>query len=536
MSLNKAMIIGNLGRDPEMRYTPNGQAVTQFTVAVNRNYKDANGEWKEETEWFRVVAWAALAERTAEYLRKGRKVYVEGRLQTRNLGRQGRPEALHDRADRQHGDGPRSRPREDGARGAGRRQVRQGGAPSRPRRATTSAPATWTSCPSRPAGPDTDDPNRRAIARGRNELEDTNTMPMQPAREDPRRQARRLLPRSPPPQGLHVLRRQDGHDRLQGSQPAAPLPVGAGQDRAATEDRHVRQPPAPAGGRPQARPHRGAASVRPPARPAVGIAPVVTRAAPGRRSPSAGCSAAMAGGGRCPGLIAPGVSSWAIVVLILSFAVILAGSELFTNGIEWFGHKLELGEGAIGSVLAAIGTALPETMVPLIAIVFGGGVAASEIGVGAILGAPFMLATLAMFVTGAAVLLMRRRRAAGSTLAVDAAVVNHDLGYFARGLRASPSARPSCRSSSSGRAGSWPSCSSAIYGRHVWGHLQAEAAEHEGLEPLRFHRLDRGAPQHPSRPACSSSRYRSSSPWPASSAAHGRSWTQSKDLVSVDRR
>ncbi len=84
MSLNKAMIIGNLGRDPEMRYTPSGQAVTQFTVAVNRNYKDGNGDWQEETEWFRVVAWAALAERTAEYLRKGRKVYVEGRLQTRS--------------------------------------------------------------------------------------------------------------------------------------------------------------------------------------------------------------------------------------------------------------------------------------------------------------------------------------------------------------------------------------------------------------------------------------------------------------------
>ena len=84
MSLNKAMIIGNLGRDPEMRYTPNGQAVTQFTVAVNRSHKDANGEWKEETEWFRVVAWASLAERTAESLRKGRKVYVEGRLQTRS--------------------------------------------------------------------------------------------------------------------------------------------------------------------------------------------------------------------------------------------------------------------------------------------------------------------------------------------------------------------------------------------------------------------------------------------------------------------
>ncbi len=83
MSLNKCMIIGNLGRDPEMRYTPSGQAVTQFTVAVNRNYRDNQGEWQEETEWFRVVAWGPLAERTAENLRKGRKVYVEGRIQTR---------------------------------------------------------------------------------------------------------------------------------------------------------------------------------------------------------------------------------------------------------------------------------------------------------------------------------------------------------------------------------------------------------------------------------------------------------------------
>ena len=83
MSLNKVMIIGNLGRDPEMRYTPSGQAVTQFTVAVNRNYRGQDGNWQEETEWFRVVAWAQLGERAAENLRKGMKVYVEGRLQTR---------------------------------------------------------------------------------------------------------------------------------------------------------------------------------------------------------------------------------------------------------------------------------------------------------------------------------------------------------------------------------------------------------------------------------------------------------------------
>ncbi len=83
MSLNKCMIIGNLGRDPEMRYTPNGQAVTQFTVATNRNYRDQQGEWQKETEWFRVVVWGQQAERTAEYLRKGSKVYIEGRIQTR---------------------------------------------------------------------------------------------------------------------------------------------------------------------------------------------------------------------------------------------------------------------------------------------------------------------------------------------------------------------------------------------------------------------------------------------------------------------
>ncbi len=83
MSLNKCMIIGNLGRDPEMRYTPGGQAVTQFSVATNRNFRDQQGEWQSETEWFRVVVWGDRGERAAEFLRKGHKVYVEGRIQTR---------------------------------------------------------------------------------------------------------------------------------------------------------------------------------------------------------------------------------------------------------------------------------------------------------------------------------------------------------------------------------------------------------------------------------------------------------------------
>jgi single-strand DNA-binding protein len=135
MSLNKAMIIGNLGRDPEMRYTPNGQAVTQFTVAVNRNYKDQSGEWKEETEWFRVVAWGPLAERTAEYLRKGRKVYVEGRLQTRNWEGQDGQKHYTTELIANTVTGLDPRPREEGApEFAGSRPQRTGapGAPGAP--------------------------------------------------------------------------------------------------------------------------------------------------------------------------------------------------------------------------------------------------------------------------------------------------------------------------------------------------------------------------------------------------------------------
>lgn len=82
-SLNKVQIIGNLGRDPEMRYTPSGAAVTNFTVAVNRRRRDPQGgQMIEETEWFRVVAWEKLAETCNEFLRKGRPVYIEGRLQS----------------------------------------------------------------------------------------------------------------------------------------------------------------------------------------------------------------------------------------------------------------------------------------------------------------------------------------------------------------------------------------------------------------------------------------------------------------------
>jgi single-strand DNA-binding protein len=81
--LNRVMIIGHLGRDPEMRYTPSGRPVTSFSVATTRSWANAEGERRDETEWFNVVAWGSLAEICKDYLRKGQQVYVEGRLQTR---------------------------------------------------------------------------------------------------------------------------------------------------------------------------------------------------------------------------------------------------------------------------------------------------------------------------------------------------------------------------------------------------------------------------------------------------------------------
>lgn len=118
-----------------------------------------------------------------------------------------------------------------------------------------------------------------------------------------------------------------------------------------------------------------------------------------------------------------------LIIFILSFVVILASCEFFTNGVEWVGKRFCLSEGAIGSLLAAIGTALPETLIPLIAILFIGGSAGEEIGVGAILGAPFMLATLALFVCGASVYVFARRRQT-KTLHINGKLIRRDLSFF----------------------------------------------------------------------------------------------------------
>ncbi len=119
-----------------------------------------------------------------------------------------------------------------------------------------------------------------------------------------------------------------------------------------------------------------------------------------------------------------------LAVLLISFGVILVGAEIFVNGIEWLGFKLNLSEGAVGSVLAAIGTALPETIVPIIAIVFSPGTSGHEIGIGAILGAPLMLASLAMFVSGIAVLIFRQRRLSATRVVADYATMSRDLSFF----------------------------------------------------------------------------------------------------------
>jgi len=83
-SLNRVQLIGNLGKDPEIKYTPSGTAVAKLTIATNERYKDKGGEWQDRTEWHNVVLWQRLAEIAGEYLKKGGKVYIEGRLQTRS--------------------------------------------------------------------------------------------------------------------------------------------------------------------------------------------------------------------------------------------------------------------------------------------------------------------------------------------------------------------------------------------------------------------------------------------------------------------
>lgn len=192
-----------------------------------------------------------------------------------------------------------------------------------------------------------------------------------------------------------------------------------------------------------------------------------------------------------------------IVLLVVALALILIGAELFTNGIEWFGHRLNLAEGAVGSVLAAVATAMPETLIPVIAIVgpalFGGGSRNSvEIGVGAILGAPFMLSTLAMFVTGVAVILVSRRGRRGTQMALNVTVLGRDVIFFlvayaiAIGTAFLPGDLHVVRWGVAGLL-------VVIYAFYVRAHFRDPAEEGDGTELNRLHftRLRRRPPSPP---------------------------------------
>jgi cation:H+ antiporter len=118
-----------------------------------------------------------------------------------------------------------------------------------------------------------------------------------------------------------------------------------------------------------------------------------------------------------------------VLLLFVSFAVILAGALLFTNAVEWLGHRLGLGEGAVGSVLAAVGTAMPETLIAIVALI-GTAEGGDEVAVGAIVGAPFLLATLAMGLVGLFAYLYRDRRAQGLELDAHKPTLERDLIFF----------------------------------------------------------------------------------------------------------
>lgn len=175
-------------------------------------------------------------------------------------------------------------------------------------------------------------------------------------------------------------------------------------------------------------------------------------------------------------------------MFVLSFFIILVSCELFTNGVEWVARRFNLSKGAVGSVLAAVGTALPETMVPLIAILIlpaSSGVG-QEIGVGAIMGSPFMISTLALFVCGLSLLIFRRRRAS-RTLDLDGCLVRRDLSFFllAYSLAAAAAFLPGGMQ--------WPRYLLGLgllllYGAYIWRTMRQGGGPDEGAEPLYFER------------------------------------------------
>jgi len=176
------------------------------------------------------------------------------------------------------------------------------------------------------------------------------------------------------------------------------------------------------------------------------------------------------------------------VLLFASFAVILAGALLFTNAVEWIGHRLRLGEGAVGSLLAAVGTAMPETLISIVALV-GAAEGADQVAIGAIVGAPFLLATLAMGLVGLFTYLYRRRRDSGLALRVHRPTLERDLLFFllffALALAVAWGAPPALRIP----VGAVCLLSYPLYVRHTL-RGGGEVQERATLDPLVFERRE----------------------------------------------
>ena len=115
------------------------------------------------------------------------------------------------------------------------------------------------------------------------------------------------------------------------------------------------------------------------------------------------------------------------VLLFVSLGIILAAAEIFTNSVEWLGLRLHLAEGAVGSILAAVGTALPESLIPLIAFLTSKGLQQEQVGIGAIIGAPFMLSTLAFFISGLVVVLEVRKRPNFPRLEINPGIIQREI-------------------------------------------------------------------------------------------------------------
>ena len=175
----------------------------------------------------------------------------------------------------------------------------------------------------------------------------------------------------------------------------------------------------------------------------------------------------------------------AVLLIVGAILVIFAACELFVNSIEWLGRKLHISENAVGTVLAAVGTALPESMVTLIALVFSQGSEAQDIGLGAIIGGPLMLGTIAYFCVGLSTLLARKKRSLGTRWKLDQVGISRDVLWFLGifGVAIASSLIPYHPTKVLVAFGLI-----AAYFAYVFAQLGKEAGEERALNPLHFHR------------------------------------------------